>query len=133
MSPFTITGMLTTSRALAAHDQSAAPLVPICAVRQWIVSAATPTSSRRRASSTMGICDSGPYPMRVFTVTGSATAFDDELAAIATIALGVSQPARARAAPAILGTQQPQLMSMNAGPAASATERRFGERSGLEP
>ena len=59
-SPFTMIGIDTPSRARAAHDQSAAPEWPICAVRQWMVSAATPASSRRRARSTIGMCDSGP-------------------------------------------------------------------------
>ena len=35
--------------------------------------------------------------------------------------------------PAIFGTQQPQLMSTNAGPAASATRAASARRSGLEP
>ena len=59
----------------------------------------------------MGMCDSGPHPMRVLTVTGSDTALTTRLA-MATIAEGSrSHPAPAPR-PAILGTQQPQLISM---------------------
>ena len=90
-------GCATTSRARAAHVQSAAPEWPICAVRQWIVSAATPASSRRRARSTMGMCDSGPRPMRVFTVTGSDTLEHDQLRH-RDHRRRIAQPARAGAA-----------------------------------
>ena len=80
----------------------------------------------------MGMCDSGPQPIRVLTVTGNDTARTTR-AAIATIAAGSrSHPAPAPRA-AILGTQQPQLMSMNAGPAASATRAASSSRSGSEP
>lgn len=80
----------------------------------------------------MGISDSGPQPMRVFTVTGNDTLFTS-CAAMATIAPGSrSQPAPAPR-PAIFGTQQPQLTSMNAGPAASATVAASARRAGSEP
>ena len=64
--------------------------------------------------------------MRVFTVTGSDTAATTSVA-IATIASGSrSQPAPAPR-PAIFGTQQPQLMSMNAGLRGLGDLRRLGE------
>ena len=132
MSPFTTTGIETTSRALAAHVQSALPLWPICAVRQWIVRAATPASSRRRARSTIGMCDSGPRPIRVFTVTGRLT-LEAMSRAISTIFSGSrSHPAPAPR-PAILGTQQPQLMSMKRGFASSATRAASARRGGSAP
>ena len=124
--------MVTDSRALAAQDQSAAPEWPICAVRQWMVIAATPASSRRRARSTMGMCDSGPRPMRVFTVTGIDT-LSTTMRAIATIAAGSrSQPAPAPR-PAIFGTQQPQLTSMKRGSALSAKRAASARRWGSAP
>ena len=132
MSPFTITGIETTSRARRAHDQSAGPLWPTCAVRQWIVSAATPTSSSRRARSTIGISDSGPHPIRVLTVTGSAVAATI-WRAISTIAAGSrSQPAPAPRR-AMLGIQQPQLRSTNAGFARAATWAASRSSAGSAP
>ncbi len=80
----------------------------------------------------MGMSDSGPRPMRVLTVTGME-APATTMRAIATIAPGSrSQPAPAPR-PAILGTQQPQLMSRNAGSAPSATRAASARRSGSEP
>jgi len=118
-SPLTTTGIETCSRAWRAHCQSASPLCPICAVRQCKKIAATPASSSRRARSQIGICDSGPQPIRVLTVTGRSTAATIARA-IATIADGSrSQPAPAPRA-AIRGIQQPQLMSRNAGRARAA-------------
>ena len=68
--------------------------------------------------------------MRVLTVTGSATAATTRRA-IATIAAGSrSQPAPAPR-PAICGTQQPQLMSMNAGAASAATSAACISRVGV--
>ena len=80
----------------------------------------------------MGMCDSGPSPMRVLTVTGSET-LPTTILAIATMAAGSrSQPAPAPR-PAIFGTQQPQLTSMKSGPALSAKRAASASRSGSEP
>ena len=131
-SPLTSTGMLTASRARIAHVQSAEPEWPMFAVRQWIVIAATPASSSRRARSTIGMCDSGPRPMRVLTVTGSDT-LSTTIFAIATMAVGSrSHPAPAPR-PAIFGTQHPQLMSMKSGSASSAKRAASARRSGSAP
>ena len=78
------------------------------------------------------MCDSGPSPMRVFTVTGTET-LETTMRVIATIAAGSrSQPAPAPR-PAIFGTQQPQLMSMKRGLASSAKRAASARRSGSEP
>ena len=66
------------------------------------VIAATPASSRRRARSTMGMCDSGPRPMRVLTVTGSDTLAADQ-PRHRHHRRGIAQPAGAGAAPGDLG------------------------------
>ena len=76
--------------------------------------------------------DSGPQPIRVLIVTGRCT-MRTTIAAISTIAVGLrSQPAPAPRA-AILGIQQPQLISTNSGWAASATWAASASRSGFEP
>jgi hypothetical protein len=65
-------------------------------------------------------------------VTGSETA-PTTILAMATIASGSrSQPAPAPRR-AIFGTQQPQLTSMNTGPAASATRAASHSRPGSLP
>ena len=55
-SPLTRTGMLTTARAFAAHDQSAAPECPICAVRQWMRDGAQPPRPRGDARDRRWAC-----------------------------------------------------------------------------
>src|SRR3984885_1759997 len=85
-----------------------------------MVIAAIPQSSNRRARSTIGMCDSGPRPIRVLTVTGTDTR-ETTRRVMATMAAGSrSQPAPAPR-PALLGTQHPQLMSMKSGFDSSAT------------
>ena len=81
----------------------------------------------------MGMCDSGPEADARLDRHRERDALDDHRAPSPTIAAGSrSQPAPAPR-PAILGTQQPQLMSMNAGSAASATRAASARRSGSEP
>ena len=98
--------------------QSASPRYIWARVRPCIVSAAMPTSCRRRAISSM-FFDSSSQPRRVFTVTGFPTA--STIRRVISTISGTSRimpdPAPR---PAIFFTGQPKLMSMMSGPAASA-------------
>ena len=80
----------------------------------------------------MGMCDSGPHPMRVLTVTGSDTALTTRLA-IVDHRRRIAQPTRPRAAARDLGHPAAAVDVDESGPASSATRAASTRRSGSEP
>ena len=106
-------------------------------VRYQISDSLSANLSVQNVRNTIGLTEGNPRsnfksPIRVLTVTGRLT-LETTIFAIATIAPGSrSQPEPAPRL-AIFGTQQPQLMSMKKGSAASANRAASASRSGSAP
>ena len=114
ISPLTMTGIETASLTLRTNAQSALPLYIWLRVRPWTVTILTPRSSAIRASSG-ALRSAWSQPIRIFTVTGTSTAFT-----VASMSLVASPTSFINAEPAswptTLRTGQPKLISMMSAP-----------------
>ena len=93
--------------------QSALPVYICARVRPWMVRAAMPQSCSCSANSVMMSC-SAFHPSRVFTVTGTLTAFTTSRVISSMSGMFCSMPAPAPL-PATFFTGQPKLRSMTSG------------------
>ena len=126
-----MTGMDTASFTLRTKRQSALPLYIWLRVRPWTVIIFAPISSAIRASSG-ALRLSWHQPMRIFTVTGTFTAFT--VASIRRVASGTSRMSADPASPfTTLRTGQPMLMSMIAAPCCSTSLAASAICAGSQP
>ena len=130
-SPEAITGTSTSETSSAVSEWSAVPVYICCAERGWSVSVAAPASTSCGPTS-RHVREPSRRPRRIFTLTGTSTAF----ATASTIA-AARAGSSSRVAPApvfvTLRTGQPKLMSTRSAPAASTMRAASAIVRGSEP